>query len=85
MDRYSIEAGLCDLLVDWWRLSDIFGRRYLIITGSIICAIACAVEATGQSIDAMIVSGVLFRTGAGFLELAYALVQKNDPQSMQTR
>uniref|UniRef100_A0A0B7KLS9 Major facilitator superfamily (MFS) profile domain-containing protein n=1 Tax=Bionectria ochroleuca TaxID=29856 RepID=A0A0B7KLS9_BIOOC len=75
----SWQLGAAVFLSIGGRLSDIFGRRYFIMTGSIICTVGCLVGATAQSIGAMIVSGALFGIGAGFLELAYALVQEMIP------
>lgn len=75
----SWQLGAAVFLSIGGRLSDIFGRRYFIMMGSIICTAGCLVGANAQSIEAMIVSGVLFGIGAGFLELAYALVQEMIP------
>jgi len=61
------------------RLSDIFGRRYFILFGSGLSFIGTIVGATGQSINQMIVSGVIFGTGSGFQEMAYACIQEIVP------
>lgn len=61
------------------RLSDIFGRRYFMMTGATISIVACIVGATGQSINQMIASGALFGVGSGFQELCYACVQEVVP------
>ncbi|KAM5343822.1 hypothetical protein ACJ41O_012359 [Fusarium nematophilum] len=61
------------------RLSDIFGRRYFMMTGAIISICGCLVGANGQSINQMIASGALFGVGSGFQELAYACVQEAVP------
>lgn len=61
------------------RLSDIFGRRYFMITGAVISIIGCVVGATGTSINQMIASGTLFGIGSGFQEMAYACIQEMIP------
>ena len=61
------------------RLSDIFGRRYFMMTGAIISIAGCLVGANGQSINQMIASGALFGVGSGFQELCYACVQEAVP------
>lgn len=61
------------------RLSDIFGRRYFMMTGALISILGTIVGATGQSINQMIASGVLFGVGSGFQELCYACVQEIVP------
>lgn len=61
------------------RLSDIFGRRYFMITGAVISIIGCLVGANGQSINMMIASGTLFGIGSGFQEMAYACIQEMIP------
>ena len=54
------------------RLSDIFGRRYFMLFGATIAFLGTIVGATGQSINQMIVSGVLFGIGAGFQEMGFS-------------
>lgn len=61
------------------RLTDIFGRRYFLMFGAILSVIGAVVGATGQSVNQMIASGVLFGVGSGFQELAYACVQELVP------
>lgn len=61
------------------RLSDIFGRRYFMMTGAIISICGCLVGANGTSINMMIASGALFGVGSGFQELCYACVQEVVP------
>ncbi|KAF2634970.1 MFS general substrate transporter, partial [Massarina eburnea CBS 473.64] len=61
------------------RLSDIFGRRYFMICGAVISVIGTIVGATAQSINQMIVSGVLFGLGSGFQEMGYAAIQEIIP------
>lgn len=61
------------------RLSDIFGRRYFMMTGAIISICGALVGANGRSINQMIASGALFGVGAGFQELCYACVQELVP------
>jgi MFS family permease len=61
------------------RLSDIFGRRYFMMTGAIISICGTLVGANGKSINQMIVSGALFGIGSGFQELCYACVQECVP------
>ncbi|KAI0145399.1 fungal trichothecene efflux pump [Xylariaceae sp. FL1272] len=67
------------------RLSDIFGRRYFMITGALISIVGTIVGATGQSINQMIASGVLFGLGSGFQELCYACVQEVVPNHWRVR
>ncbi|KAK6437671.1 hypothetical protein LTR95_006131 [Oleoguttula sp. CCFEE 5521] len=61
------------------RLSDIFGRRYFMIAGACIALIGAVVGATGQSINQMIASGVLFGIGGGLQEMCFAAVQEVVP------
>ncbi|ROT42671.1 MFS general substrate transporter [Sodiomyces alkalinus F11] len=61
------------------RLSDIFGRRYFMMTGALISIAGCLVGANGKSINQMIASGALFGIGSGFQELCYACVQEVVP------
>lgn len=61
------------------RLSDIFGRRYFMMTGALISIVGCLVGANGQSINQMIAAGALFGMGSGFQELCYACVQEAVP------
>jgi len=57
------------------RLSDIFGRRYFFIAGSVTLIVGSIVSATGQSIGQMIAGGAIFGAGSGFLEMAFGAVQ----------
>ncbi|KAJ2904407.1 putative trichothecene efflux pump protein [Zalerion maritima] len=61
------------------RLSDIFGRRYFMITGAVISIVGCLVGANGKSINMMIASGALFGIGSGFQEMCYACIQEMVP------
>jgi MFS family permease len=61
------------------RLSDIFGRRYFMITGASISIVATLIGANGTSVNMMIASGTLFGIGSGFQEMAYACVQEMLP------
>lgn len=61
------------------RLSDIFGRRYFMITGAIISICGALVGANATSINQMIASGALFGVGSGFQELCYACAQELVP------
>ncbi|KAF5511964.1 Trichothecene efflux pump TRI12 [Colletotrichum aenigma] len=61
------------------RLSDIFGRRYFMMTGAAVSIVGTLVGATARSINQMIVSGALFGIGSGFQELCYACVQECVP------
>jgi MFS family permease len=58
------------------RLSDIFGRRYFMLTGACLGMVACIVGATGQSVEQMIASGVIFGIASGFQEMAFACIQE---------
>lgn len=61
------------------RLSDIFGRRYLMLCGALISFVGTIVGATGQSINQMILSGVLFGIGSGFQEMGFACIMEFIP------
>ncbi|KAK3672214.1 hypothetical protein LTR78_007967 [Recurvomyces mirabilis] len=61
------------------RLSDIFGRRYFMIAGACIALVGAIVGATGQSVNQMIASGVLFGTGGGLQEMCFAAIQEIVP------
>ena len=61
------------------RLSDIFGRRYFMLSGAFISFIGTIVGATGQSIGQMIASGVLFGIGSGFQEMGFACIMEFIP------
>ena len=54
------------------RLSDIFGRRYFMLFGSALGFIGTIVGATGQSINQMIASGVIFGVASGFQEMGFS-------------
>ncbi|CAK7202974.1 hypothetical protein SEUCBS139899_005701 [Sporothrix eucalyptigena] len=58
------------------RLSDIFGRRYFMLTGSLLGIVGCVVGATGKSINQMIGSGIIFGIASGFQEMSYACIQE---------
>jgi MFS family permease len=61
------------------RLSDIFGRRWFLISGAVFGAAGAVVGATGQSISQMIGAGVLMGIGGGFGETLFASVQEIVP------
>ncbi|KAK5689494.1 hypothetical protein LTR97_012834 [Elasticomyces elasticus] len=61
------------------RLSDIFGRRYFFIAGACIALVGAVVGATGQSVNQMIASGVLFGVGGGLQEMCFAAIQEIVP------
>ena len=61
------------------RLSDIFGRRYFMLCGAFLGLLGAIVGATGQSINQMIVSGVLFGIGSGFQEMGFACIMEFIP------
>ena len=63
------------------RLTDIFGRRYFMLTGAAFGAVGALVGATGQSIPQMIASGTLMGIGGGFQEIVFACVQEIVPNS----
>ena len=56
------------------RLSVIFGGRYFMLFGASVSLIGCIVGSTGQSINHMITSGVILKTGSGFQEMSYAFI-----------
>ncbi|CAK7205596.1 hypothetical protein SEUCBS139899_008374 [Sporothrix eucalyptigena] len=61
------------------RLSDIFGRRYFMITGSCLLIVGSIICATGQSIGQMIAGGAIFGAGSGLLEVVFGAVQEVVP------
>lgn len=66
------------------RLSDIFGRRYFLLAGSLIGFLGTIVGATGQSINQMIVSGVMFGIASGIQETFYAGIMELVPNNKRT-
>src|ERR1700753_631196 len=67
------------------RLSDIFGRRYFFLSGSVMLIIGSIVSATGQSINQMIAGGAIFGAGSGFLEMSFGAVQVRINRSLSTQ
>jgi MFS family permease len=65
------------------RLSDIFGRRWFLISGAIFGAAGAVVGATGQSISQMIAAGILMGIGGGFGEMIFASVQEIVPNQQR--
>ncbi|KAL4937888.1 hypothetical protein BDV06DRAFT_226516 [Aspergillus oleicola] len=61
------------------RLSDIFGRRWFLVSGAVFGAIGAIVGATGKSVNQMIGAGVLMGIGGGFGETLFASVQEIVP------
>ncbi|KAB5539473.1 fungal trichothecene efflux pump [Coniochaeta sp. 2T2.1] len=61
------------------RLSDIAGRRWFLLFGACSAAVGAIVGATGQSINQMIVSGIIFGIGGGFQEMCFACAQELVP------
>lgn len=61
------------------RLADIFGRRYFMLFGSALSFIGTIIGATGQSINQMIVSGVIFGVAAGFQEMGFSCIMEFVP------
>lgn len=61
------------------RLSDIAGRRWFLLFGACSAAVGAIVGATGQSINQMIVSGIIFGVGGGFQEMCFACAQELVP------
>ncbi|KAL4812519.1 fungal trichothecene efflux pump [Aspergillus spinulosporus] len=65
------------------RLSDIFGRRWFLISGALFGAVGAVVGATGQSISQMIAAGILMGIGGGFGEMIFASVQEIVPNQQR--
>ncbi|KAL4758054.1 fungal trichothecene efflux pump [Aspergillus foveolatus] len=65
------------------RLSDIFGRRWFLISGALFGAAGAVVGATGQSISQMIAAGILMGIGGGFGEMIFASVQEIVPNQQR--
>ncbi|KAH8911117.1 MFS general substrate transporter [Coniochaeta sp. PMI_546] len=61
------------------RLSDIAGRRWFLLFGACAAAVGAIIGATGQSINQMIVSGIIFGVGGGFQEMCFACAQELVP------
>ncbi|CAK7235600.1 hypothetical protein SBRCBS47491_009351 [Sporothrix bragantina] len=61
------------------RLSDIFGRRYFMIAGSLLLVVGSIICATGQTIGQMIAGGAIFGAGSGLLEVVFGAVQEVVP------
>ncbi|KPI34672.1 Vacuolar basic amino acid transporter 5 [Cyphellophora attinorum] len=53
-------------------VSDLFGRRYTILSGQLICVIGCIVAATAKAMDSVVVGETLVGFGAGLVFVAYA-------------
>lgn len=53
-------------------LSDIFGRRNIILVGNLLVFIGCILGATARSIEIIITAQALIGMGAGFLFDAFA-------------
>ncbi|KAL4738812.1 fungal trichothecene efflux pump [Aspergillus similis] len=65
------------------RLSDIFGRRWFLISGALFGAVGAVVGATGQSMSQMIAAGILMGVGGGFGEMIFASVQEIVPNQQR--
>ena len=57
------------------RMSDICGRRWFLIIGSIVALCGAVVRATATNVNQLIASGVLFGFGGGLQEMCYAMLQ----------
>lgn len=62
------------------RFSDIFGRRYLLILGNVLCCIGCIVSATAQNMTALLVAAVILGFGASLDLLSWAGVGEIVPK-----
>lgn len=60
-------------------LSDIFGRRNIIITGQLTILIGCIMGGTTQSIQLLLLAQTLIGFGAGFVFDAFAAVPEMLP------
>jgi len=67
------------------RLADIFGRRWFLLFGAVAAAVGALVGATGQSINQMIISGIIFGVGGGFQEMCFACAQELVPHKHRFR
>ncbi|KAG9231277.1 fungal trichothecene efflux pump [Amylocarpus encephaloides] len=72
----SWQLGASIIISVGGRLADIFGRRYFMLFGSCLGVVGCIVGATGQSINQMIASGIIFGIASGFQEMCYACIQE---------
>jgi MFS family permease len=62
-NSYILSLGVCLLLVG--RLSDIFGRRWFFVGGSILALIGNIIGATAQNVNSLIGAYVLMGVAAG--------------------
>lgn len=62
------------------RMSDIFGRRPLIILGNVLCCVGCIVSATAHSITSLVVGAVILGFGASLDLLSWAGVGEIVPK-----
>lgn len=75
----SWNLGAAIIVTIGGRLSDILGRRWFLLFGAIAATIGALVGATGQSINQMITSGIIFGVGGGFQEMCFACAQELVP------
>ncbi|CAK7221376.1 hypothetical protein SBRCBS47491_004509 [Sporothrix bragantina] len=66
------------------RLSDMFGRRYFMVAGSVLLICGSIICATGQSIGQMIAGGAIFGAGSGLLEIVFGAVQEVVPNKYRS-
>lgn len=76
---YSWNLGAAVIVTIGGRLSDIAGRRWFLLFGAGAAAVGALVGATGQSINQMIASGIIFGVGGGFQEMCFACAQELVP------
>jgi MFS family permease len=76
---YSWNLGASIIVTVGGRVSDIMGRRWFLLFGAVSAAVGAIIGATGQSINQMIVSGIVFGIGGGFQEMCFACAQELVP------
>lgn len=62
------------------RVSDIFGRRDMMIVANVICVVGCIVWATAKSVNVFIIGSAINGTGCGIHQISYASISELVPR-----
>ncbi|KAL1888212.1 hypothetical protein Sste5346_009686, partial [Sporothrix stenoceras] len=81
----SWNLGAAVIVTIGGRLSDISGRRWFLLFGAGAAAVGAIIGATGQSINQMIASGIIFGVGGGFQEMCFACALELVPNKYRFR